>query len=336
MTTNGDMTPRQPDGEEPVEQLFGDVFDLVDETVARITNAEIDEHLRRVLSKKGKNSQPTDLWQAYNADRCVAFLDLDGSVDAVRDCPGQLQRHFLKILPKSDALPPSLTPSQAASAEGLTSIRRRSAPLAPLPGIRTDGDSVSALAERASQADRLAPSRGTGEHRRGTRHHRRMAPVTGRTMVLAATAAAVLVWAAAITLTGLLTAGGAHPVPERPSAYSSQGWDVLGGLTECMVQKAVVFPPNQYQLSNSARADLRSWLSEIGTKNLSTATVMIESRAADTGATAADLRLSRERDQAVAAFLEGNGVLPSMLELPGTVQELDRVVVAVSGRPGCS
>jgi NAD dependent epimerase/dehydratase family len=52
MTTNDDMTPRQPDENEPLEQI-GDELDLVDETVARITNTEVNEHLRKVLSRSG-------------------------------------------------------------------------------------------------------------------------------------------------------------------------------------------------------------------------------------------------------------------------------------------
>ena len=53
MTTNGDMTPRQRDEDEPLEELVGDVLDLVDETVARITDAEVNEHLRKVLNQSG-------------------------------------------------------------------------------------------------------------------------------------------------------------------------------------------------------------------------------------------------------------------------------------------
>ena len=60
MTTTGDMPPRQPEDDEPVDQLFGEVFTLVDETVARITDAEVDEHLRRALNQSGHGGQLTD------------------------------------------------------------------------------------------------------------------------------------------------------------------------------------------------------------------------------------------------------------------------------------
>jgi hypothetical protein len=50
MTTNGDMTPRQPDDTEP---LSGDELDLIDQAVARITDTEVNEHLRRALNQSG-------------------------------------------------------------------------------------------------------------------------------------------------------------------------------------------------------------------------------------------------------------------------------------------
>jgi hypothetical protein len=62
MTTNDDMTPRQPDEDEPIEKLFSDTLDHVDETVARITDAEVNEHLRKVLSQSGYTGQLTDPW----------------------------------------------------------------------------------------------------------------------------------------------------------------------------------------------------------------------------------------------------------------------------------
>jgi hypothetical protein len=53
MTTNGDMTSRQPDEEEPLAQMFGELFDLVDETVERITDSEVEDQLSRVLDQSG-------------------------------------------------------------------------------------------------------------------------------------------------------------------------------------------------------------------------------------------------------------------------------------------
>ena len=62
MTTNDDMPPRQPDEDEPIEELLGDVLDLVDETVARITDAEVDVHLRKALSRTGNTGQVASVW----------------------------------------------------------------------------------------------------------------------------------------------------------------------------------------------------------------------------------------------------------------------------------
>jgi glycosyltransferase involved in cell wall biosynthesis len=83
MTTNDDMTPRQPGEDEPLEQLFSGVFDLVDKTVARITDAEVNEHLRMVLSDSGYTSaeQLTGLWQPLRSES-ETFADLNCSMDA--------------------------------------------------------------------------------------------------------------------------------------------------------------------------------------------------------------------------------------------------------------
>jgi DivIVA domain-containing protein len=51
------MPLRQQDENEPPEQLFADVLDLVDKTVARVTDAEVGEHLRRVLNQTGHDGQ---------------------------------------------------------------------------------------------------------------------------------------------------------------------------------------------------------------------------------------------------------------------------------------
>jgi RNA polymerase sigma-70 factor (sigma-E family) len=80
MTTNDDMTPRQPDEGQPPEQLLGDALDLVDETVARITDAEVSEHLRTVLSQSGYASQLAAFWQPRGMD--VSLTDLPNSMSA--------------------------------------------------------------------------------------------------------------------------------------------------------------------------------------------------------------------------------------------------------------
>jgi vacuolar-type H+-ATPase subunit H len=57
MTTNGDTAPSQPEAQEPLEQLLGEVLDLVDETVAQITDDLIEERLRRILDQSGHSSR---------------------------------------------------------------------------------------------------------------------------------------------------------------------------------------------------------------------------------------------------------------------------------------
>jgi hypothetical protein len=86
MTAN-DNTPRQPDEDEPIEELLGDVLDLVDETVARITDAEVDEHLRTALSQTDNTDQANNLWL-----RCLDELDisnLNRQIGAPAKSPGR-------------------------------------------------------------------------------------------------------------------------------------------------------------------------------------------------------------------------------------------------------
>jgi len=56
MTAKDGMPPRQPD-DEPFGPLFVDAFDLIDQAVEQITDAEVDEHLRRVLREADRSSQ---------------------------------------------------------------------------------------------------------------------------------------------------------------------------------------------------------------------------------------------------------------------------------------
>lgn len=50
---NPNLTPGPPEGQEPIEQLFREVFGLAEETARRITDAEVDARLDRVLRKTG-------------------------------------------------------------------------------------------------------------------------------------------------------------------------------------------------------------------------------------------------------------------------------------------
>jgi hypothetical protein len=53
MIPNDDTPPRQPGEDEPLEHDADDVLDFIDKTVARITDADVDEHLRKVLNQAG-------------------------------------------------------------------------------------------------------------------------------------------------------------------------------------------------------------------------------------------------------------------------------------------
>lgn len=62
---NGDMSPRQLADDKPLEHPTHDVLDFIDQTVARITDAEVDERLRGILGF-ADHHQHTDLLQQAN------------------------------------------------------------------------------------------------------------------------------------------------------------------------------------------------------------------------------------------------------------------------------
>lgn len=62
---NGDMPPRPPADDKPPEHPTHDVLDFIDQTVARITDAEVDERLRRILGF-ADHDRHTDLPQQAN------------------------------------------------------------------------------------------------------------------------------------------------------------------------------------------------------------------------------------------------------------------------------
>jgi F0F1-type ATP synthase membrane subunit b/b' len=62
MTTNDDLPPRRPDETGPAAGKISDEIDLIDESVARITDAQVNEHLRRVLRRSGYIGQPAGHW----------------------------------------------------------------------------------------------------------------------------------------------------------------------------------------------------------------------------------------------------------------------------------
>ena len=69
MTPDRDMTPGQPPGEdESAEHTPRDALDYIDQTVAHITDAEVEEHLRRILDQAG--------YRPRLDDACLASADL--------------------------------------------------------------------------------------------------------------------------------------------------------------------------------------------------------------------------------------------------------------------
>jgi ERCC4-related helicase len=56
-SSNDDMPPRQPDENEPLDHPARDVLDFIDETVGRITDAEVEEHLSKVLDQTGRDER---------------------------------------------------------------------------------------------------------------------------------------------------------------------------------------------------------------------------------------------------------------------------------------
>ena len=77
MTTNGDMSPHRPDEHDPLEPVPDDALDRVDETVAKITDATVEEYLRRVLNESGYGDPAPDLWRDLNPDRMPMVVDFD-------------------------------------------------------------------------------------------------------------------------------------------------------------------------------------------------------------------------------------------------------------------
>jgi hypothetical protein len=55
---NPNLTPGPPEGQEPIEQLFRDVFELADETAQRITDTEVDARLDRFSGRMAVPPRP--------------------------------------------------------------------------------------------------------------------------------------------------------------------------------------------------------------------------------------------------------------------------------------
>lgn len=59
-SANRDMPPQQPHENPPADNPARDELDLIDETVAQITDADVDERLRSILSRAGYHSRHAD------------------------------------------------------------------------------------------------------------------------------------------------------------------------------------------------------------------------------------------------------------------------------------
>lgn len=70
MITNDDMIPGQPADQESLGQLFSEVFDLIDETVTRITADEVEDRLRRVLGQSNQG-ESTEAALRLHAESCL-------------------------------------------------------------------------------------------------------------------------------------------------------------------------------------------------------------------------------------------------------------------------
>jgi hypothetical protein len=56
---NLNLTPGPPEGQEPIELLFRDVFRLAENTARRVTDPEVDARLGQLLRKTGHAAPPS-------------------------------------------------------------------------------------------------------------------------------------------------------------------------------------------------------------------------------------------------------------------------------------
>src|SRR5260370_18716799 len=85
MPTNGDMFPCTPGDRDTPDRVIRDELDAVDDTVAKITGAEVEEQLRRVLDQSGHAGPiPEQVWQDFNADPLSVLGAYGESTDASR------------------------------------------------------------------------------------------------------------------------------------------------------------------------------------------------------------------------------------------------------------
>jgi len=176
---------------------------------------------------------------------------------------------------------------------------------------------------RAGNALALASTMGRAARPSSSPNHR------GMTMVLGSAA-----MTACVLATGYITIR-SQPASGEPSAYAKTvpNSPVTAIAARCVVRKTVTFPPNHYQLTDFAAANLNSALSEIKT-SWTTGYININGYADTAEPSPASLELSTERAQTVATFFAGHGVPAYRLlvnnndELPAG-QPLSRVIISI-------
>src|SRR5260370_20922818 len=83
MPTNGDMFPCTPGDRDTPDRVIRDELDAVDETVAKITDAEVEEQLRRVLDQSGHAGPiPEQVWQDFRVGQFSVPAACGASTDA--------------------------------------------------------------------------------------------------------------------------------------------------------------------------------------------------------------------------------------------------------------
>jgi outer membrane protein OmpA-like peptidoglycan-associated protein len=228
-------------------------------------------------------------WKRWRSAAAATRLTrIQARTEAVAD---RMQRHFFGFLLHTDGLPFDQARSRAAAL--LQSV--------------THGDNASALAKPTSTAGYLVP-----------------APNTGRRVLITAVTAAA---AAALAATAFLMARpagdanrAARPHVSRPVLTAplspATGLPSMGrSVPTYSVQSAVTFASGQSQLSKSAQAALRPMVTVIN--SLPGSLVEVDGYADDLGTAVANLKLSQERAQAVAVFLEALGARASRLVTVG-------------------
>lgn len=181
-----------------------------------------------------------------------------------------------------------------------------------------------AFPRQAGNALALASTMGRAGRPSPSPDHRRM------TMVLGAA-----VTTACVLATGYIVTR-SQPASGEPAAYATRIPDspMTAVANQCVVKKTVTFPPNHYQLTDFAEANLNLVLSEIKTSRTTTGDININGYADTAEPSPASLELSTKRAQTVATFFAGHGVpayrlLVNNNDEPPASQPLSRVIISI-------